>query len=229
MGCRRATPPPLSRTVSCAGSRFRGRACVARARAPKLALAEAPDRPPEPDGDRVVVNRGDVGEFVLEVSRPDPVREHDRVTHAQLGDCLRGPDRVKQLPTRVHGVGNRDQMLIKLSRSMGPTRVRTDPPRPRRRAPPAHHPPRPKRHPCLTDRPAAPAPDPQTPSEPAQRVDRRFAAGRATLDAAGRWLLVAECGYEIRADRVTASGAKQSPPERLRPAWLDRRAGTVRG
>jgi hypothetical protein len=45
-------------------------------RAPKLALAVAPDRPLEPDGDRVVLNRGYLGEFVLEVSRPDPVGEH---------------------------------------------------------------------------------------------------------------------------------------------------------
>ncbi len=61
-----------------------------------------------PDGDRTVVHLGDLGEFVLEVSRPDPVREHHRVTHAQLGDCLGGTDRVKQLPTRVDGVGDRD-------------------------------------------------------------------------------------------------------------------------
>ena len=58
-------------------------------------LAEAPDRPPQPDGDRAVVNLGDVGEFVLEVPRPDPIREDHAVTHAQFGDRSGGPDRVK--------------------------------------------------------------------------------------------------------------------------------------
>jgi hypothetical protein len=53
---------------------------------------------------------------VLEVSRPDPVREHHGVTHAQFSDRLRGTDCVKQLPTRVDSVGERDQMPIKLSR-----------------------------------------------------------------------------------------------------------------
>ncbi len=85
-------------------------------RAPKLAFVEAPHRSPEPDGDRAVVNLGDVGEFVLEVPRPDPIREHHRVTHAQLGDRSGGTERVKQLPARVDGVGDRDEMLIKLSR-----------------------------------------------------------------------------------------------------------------
>ena len=85
-------------------------------RAPKLAVAEAPYRPPESDGGGVVANLGDLGEFVLEVPRPDPVGEHHRVTDAQRGDRSSGTDRVKQLPARVDGVGDRDQMLIKLSR-----------------------------------------------------------------------------------------------------------------
>ena len=85
-------------------------------RAPKLAVAEAPHRPPQPDRDRSVVNLDDLGELVLEVPRPDPIREHHPVTHAQLGDRAGGADRVKQLSARVDGVGDRDQMLIQLSR-----------------------------------------------------------------------------------------------------------------
>ena len=85
-------------------------------RAPKLAVAEAPHRPPQPDGDHAVVNLGDLGEFVLEVPRPDPIRKHHPVTHAQLGDRPGGADRVKQLATRLDGVGDRDQMFIELSR-----------------------------------------------------------------------------------------------------------------
>ena len=46
-------------------------------------------------GDRAVVNLGDLGEFVLEVPRPDPIREDHAVTHAQFGDRSGGPDRVK--------------------------------------------------------------------------------------------------------------------------------------
>jgi hypothetical protein len=46
----------------------------------------------------------------------DSVGEHHGVTHAQLGNRPGGTDRVKQLPARVVGVGDRDQMLIKLSR-----------------------------------------------------------------------------------------------------------------
>jgi hypothetical protein len=64
----------------------------------------------------VVVNFGDLGEFTLEVPGPDSVGEHHGVTHAQLGDRLGGADRMKQLPAGVDGVGDRDEMLIKLSR-----------------------------------------------------------------------------------------------------------------
>jgi hypothetical protein len=38
-----------------------------------------------------------------------------------------------------------------------------------------------------------------------------------------------ECDRAGQRPPAPACGAKQSPPERLRPAWLDRRAGTVRG
>jgi hypothetical protein len=88
-------------------------------RAAKLAVAEASHRPAKPDSDRTVVNLDDFGEFVLEVSRPDPIREHHPVTDAPLGDCPDGADRVKQLPARVDGVGDRDEMLIELSRRYG--------------------------------------------------------------------------------------------------------------
>ena len=82
----------------------------------ELAFAEAPHRPREPDGDRAIINLSDLGEFVLEVATPDPVVEHHHVTHAQLGDRLRGTDRVKQLSARVDRVGDRDEMLIKFPR-----------------------------------------------------------------------------------------------------------------
>ncbi len=49
-------------------------------------------------------------------TRPDPVGEHHCVTDAQLGDRSGGTDGVKQLPACVEGVGDRDQMRIKLSR-----------------------------------------------------------------------------------------------------------------
>jgi hypothetical protein len=75
--------------------------------APKLAVAEALDRPLGPDGDRVVLNRGYLGEFVLEVSRPDPVGEH-HVSPTHNSAIAYGTDRVKQLPTRVDSVGDRD-------------------------------------------------------------------------------------------------------------------------
>ena len=53
---------------------------------------------------------------MLEVPRPDFVREYHRVTHAQFGDRPRGTDRVKHLPAGMNGVGDRGQMLIELSR-----------------------------------------------------------------------------------------------------------------
>ena len=74
-----------------------------------------PHRPPEPDGDRAVVNLGDLGESVLEVPGPDSVGQHHGVTHAQLGDRPGGTYRVKRLLARVDGVGDRDQMLITLA------------------------------------------------------------------------------------------------------------------
>jgi hypothetical protein len=85
-------------------------------RAPKLAIAEAPHRPREPDGDRAVVNLGDFGEFALELPRPDPIREHHPVADAPFGDRSGGTDLVKRLPARVDGVGDRDEMLITRSR-----------------------------------------------------------------------------------------------------------------
>ncbi|MGN6171096.1 MAG: hypothetical protein ACTHQQ_23435 [Solirubrobacteraceae bacterium] len=83
-------------------------------RAPQLAIAEPANGAREPQGDPTLIELSDHRELVREVARSHIPSQNDRVSDAQLRDGRGRADRVQQLTTRLNGVGDRDQMLIKL-------------------------------------------------------------------------------------------------------------------
>jgi len=84
--------------------------------ATQCSVAEASDGAPEPHRHRAIVDRFDHRELVLEVSRADLRGEHHCFADTQLGDRVRGADRVQQRTAGVYGVGNRDEVLVEIAR-----------------------------------------------------------------------------------------------------------------
>jgi len=57
----------------------------------------------------------DHGRLVLQVSRTDVVVEHHGVSDTKLRDRMSGTNRMQQLTTRTHRIGDRDEMLIEFA------------------------------------------------------------------------------------------------------------------
>lgn len=83
--------------------------------ATQCSVAEPSDGSPQPYRHRAIVERFDHRELVLEVPRADLGGEHHCVAHTQLGDRVRGEDRVQELTARMDGVGNRNKVLVELA------------------------------------------------------------------------------------------------------------------